>query len=316
MSWFEINSINYDKKNIKHYKESIFYENYINDINWDILHLSFKHKSLNEIIFLKIFIKKKLFINFLNIPCGFNKSYPNFVYSELIKYINKKFFGINVLLVNNNEYQKLTHKNFNYLNFSSIDNLYKELPLDEKTLIYTYSKNWRHNYKRSLKSNLKFKINNFPNKEEIDELYTKFQSFKNKKIYSNFSKDLYLYLKYFKDYIKNYECRLNGKLLAIRTVIIINNKAWDLFALSEDSARKNYANYYLMHNIFLNLITKKVKFFDFCGVDIKNNKGVFNFKSGTGCNLLKTNHEYIYSNNIFIKFFFIIFLFIRRKFYV
>ena len=33
MSWFEINSINYDKKNIKHYKESIFYENYINDIN-------------------------------------------------------------------------------------------------------------------------------------------------------------------------------------------------------------------------------------------------------------------------------------------
>ena len=49
---------NYDKKNIKHYKESIFYENYINDIKWDILHLSFNHKSLNEIIFLKIFSKK------------------------------------------------------------------------------------------------------------------------------------------------------------------------------------------------------------------------------------------------------------------
>ena len=316
MSWFEINSKNYDQKTPNHYKSTKFYEKLIIESNWKVLCVCFINKKLKEKIFLKIYIRKILFINFLNIPDGFNKSYPKSVYAELILFLKKKFFGIYILLINNNECKDLTFNNFKYLKFSTIDNLYKTLPLDERSLLSSYSKNWRHNYKRSMKKNLNVKINNSPNKEEIINLSNKFHKLKNKKIYSNFTKDLFSYLKYFKDNIFHFECRLDNKLLAVRTVLVIKNKSWDLFALSDELARKNYANYHLMHKVFTYLIIKKVKYFDFCGVNYKSNKGVFNFKIGTGCYLLKTNHEFVYSNNIFIKYFFIIFLYIKRKNYV
>ena len=316
MSWFEIESNNYDHNDIHNYKNTNFYENYLVNYKWESLNLCYSDKITQKKASLKIYFKKILFIHFINAPGGINKKYSDHFYDELINYLNQRFKGIFVFLLNNNEIKNISNKKFKKIKFSSIDTLIKTLPYEEKYLLSDYSSNWRHNYNRSIKKDLIVKINNFPNKQETLELLNRFNKIKKKILYPNLINDLFFYLKYFKSHIYHYECRFNNKLISIRTIIAINNKAWDLFAISDEIARLRYANYNLLHFIFLNLIKKKIKFFDFSGVDIKNNKGVYNFKNGTGCSLLNTNNEFIYANKFYMKYIFILYLYFKRKKYV
>lgn len=313
MSWFETESNNYDHDDFHHYKNTKFYQNYLVNFKWDSLSLCYFDKITQKKTFFKIYFKKILFTYFINAPGGINEKYSDLFYDELIKYLNLKFTRTFVFLLNNNEIKEISNRKFQKIKFSPINTLIKALPEDEKYLLSDYSSNWRHNYKRSIKNNLIIDINNSPNKEETLELLNRFNKIKKKKLYPNLINDLFFYLKYFKNNIFHFECRFNNTLISIRTIITINNKAWDLFAISDEIARLKYANYNLIHFIFLNLIKKKIKLFDFSGVDIKNNKGVYNFKNGTGCRLINTNNEFIYTNRFYMKYIFILYLYFKRN---
>ena len=65
-------------------------------------------------------------------------------------------------------------------------------------------------------------------------------------------------------------------------------------------------------NIDPTLIEKKIRVFDFSGVDKKNNIGVYNFKKGAGAFEYIKIGEYAYSKNLFLKFTFILFIFLKR----
>ena len=261
MSWYEIESINYTQNDIYHYKNSNNYQNFLRNSNWDSTSICYYDKLISKKIFLKIYFKKILSIYFVNAPGGFDKKYSNLLYEELIDYLTQKFKRNFIFLMNNNEINDIPNKNFLKIKFSSIGTLIKTLPKDEKTLLTNYSSNWRHNYKRSTKKNLIININNSPNKEEVSKLLIRFNKIKNKNLYPNLINDLFFYLKYFKEHILHFECRYNNKLIALRTIITMNDKSWDLFALSDEIARVKYANYNLIHFIFLKLIEKKNKIF-------------------------------------------------------
>ena len=69
-----------------------------------------------------------------------------------------------------------------------------------------------------------------------------------------------------------------------------------------------------MHEIFKDLIRNDISKYDFSGVDLKNNIGVYNFKKGAGSTIFRKLGEYVYSKNFILILLFLFFIFIKRIF--
>ena len=81
----------------------------------------------------------------------------------------------------------------------------------------------------------------------------------------------------------------SGNPLAIRGALIFGDKAWDIFAAVSPQGRKQYSSYVTAWALFNYCADLKIKSYDLSGVDPINNKGVYDFKHGTGA----TEIEYI-----------------------
>ena len=62
-------------------------------------------------------------------------------------------------------------------------------------------------------------------------------------------------------------------------------QAFDLLAAANPSARKVYASHELLWQLFNDCFEKGILRYDLGGVDPQQNKGVFDFKKGTGAEL-------------------------------
>ena len=96
-----------------------------------------------------------------------------------------------------------------------------------------------------------------------------------------------------KNDIKFFECR-NDKnyLISIRIVGIKFFKGFDILAATNSEGRKVYASYGIFWEIIKYFKYLKLQNYDLSGVDEKNNKGVYNFKKGTGANLILCQGEW------------------------
>ena len=270
----------------------------------------------DEIIsFSHLFIIKKFNIKLFYIPGGIEGKIDQIILNKFQFFIHQmmNFFSILHINFHNNE----KHNQILPKKFKKIKNIHETRLImvknlkDLENLKKTYSKNWRHNLNRSQNKDFNIKINKNPNVYELLSLYDEMSKLKKFKIHINYE-FLHRLFKNLNNFLIHYEARKNDKLIAFRTCIYKNNKAWDLLACSNIESKKNYCTYQIMHKIFQDLINKDISNYDFSGVDFKNNIGVYNFKKGAGSTEFRKIGEYIYSKNIILGLSFFIFMFLKR----
>jgi lipid II:glycine glycyltransferase (peptidoglycan interpeptide bridge formation enzyme) len=159
------------------------------------------------------------------------------------------------------------------------------------------SGNWRHNWKRSQKKTGHTYFWPDANPEEMIGAYRVME--KNKNLPTQMShREIQSIFKVFGDNCVLVRCDDGcGNLLAFRGALIMGHKAWDFFAVATPDGRKVYAS----HAAFMELMNicreKGVTWYDMSGIDPVNNKGVYDFKKGTGAKEIKYLGEWDSSNS-------------------
>lgn len=270
----------------------------------------------NKIISLcNCYIINKFFFKILYIPGGIEGKFNENIVSDLKNFLDPRVNYLSIVFINfHNE----------ILNFFKLDKRFKQvINLHETRLVMkknfsnienlklSYTKNWRHNLNRSRTNEFTTKKIDNPNLSELMELYKQMSKLKNYRIFITYNY-LQSIFKNLNKKLIHYEVRKDCKLIAFRTCLIHNDKAWDLLACSGIESKNNYCTYFIVNRLFEDLIKLNIKLYDFNGVDLKNNIGVFNFKKGTGAKDFKKIGEYVYANNIILSSLAILFLFIKR----
>ena len=184
--------------------------------------------------------------------------------------------------------------------FGSSMKMFLDLSISTKELQEGLTKNWRRNLKRSKK--LDYEIVEVKDIETIAKLY------KNLSEAKGLSKALFSKLQ-IESLMNSYGNKIivlgaktsDGKIQAIRGAIIRDDEAIDIFAATNLFSRKHYLSYSLCWELLNRCKSLGCKQFDFSGVDLENNKGVYNFKKGTGAKLVETLGEFEYSNSFIMK---------------
>jgi len=74
----------------------------------------------------------------------------------------------------------------------------------------------------------------------------------------------------------------DGAPLAIRGALLFNETAWDFIAVTTPAGRKKYASHAVFWALAEQCFQLGIKQFDLGGIDPVNNRGVYDFKKGTG----------------------------------
>ena len=90
-----------------------------------------------------------------------------------------------------------------------------------------------------------------------------------------------------------YRCSdADGKLLAFRACAFVGDKAWDLLAATAVAGRKSYASYAAFWALMQDCHHRGVKHYDLSGIDPAGNRGVYDFKQGTGATPVEYTGEW------------------------
>jgi len=92
-----------------------------------------------------------------------------------------------------------------------------------------------------------------------------------------------------------------GKPLAVRGALIFGSKAWDIFAAVSPQGRKQYSSYVTAWSLLNHCATENCKTYDLSGIDPVKNKGVYDFKHGTGATEIKYIGEWELGSPFFVQ---------------
>jgi lipid II:glycine glycyltransferase (peptidoglycan interpeptide bridge formation enzyme) len=171
-------------------------------------------------------------------------------------------------------------------------NLNRPIAEIEKTL----TSNWRHNLKRGLKKKLKITKWENPDPTKALQIYSSMQEYKRlPDQYS--SSELEALFRNFGERLVVYRADdENGNTLALRACVQLGARAWDILAATNVEGRKVYASYALLWSLIEDCKNRDIASYDLMGVDPIGNPGVYNFKSGTGAELVKYPGEWEWSS--------------------
>lgn len=156
---------------------------------------------------------------------------------------------------------------------------------EEEVRISTTSVNWRHNLKRSRKYGLSFEKWDVPDMGHLLSIYRSMEMHKGLSPQTS-ELELNAILEYLQDGLVLYRCvNTNGEVIAFRAYARWGDQAFDLLAAASPSARKVYASHGLLWTLFNDCFEKGIRRYDLGGVEPSKNKGVFDFKKGTGAEL-------------------------------
>ena len=174
-----------------------------------------------------------------------------------------------------------------------------EEPIDTRRAALTG--NWRHNLTRSEKKGLKFELWNKPDANEIYSLFEEMQNLKG--LPQQFSYDeIHNLITIFADQLLVFRCLdQKGNLVAIRACIFLRDKAWDIMAAAGSIARKTYATYGTLWSLAQECHLRGVTSYDLGGVDPEGNKGVWNYKKGTGASPVIFLGEWEIGTSVWLK---------------
>ena len=171
----------------------------------------------------------------------------------------------------------------------------------ETTRLAAASANWRHNLKRSRKYSLSLKKWLTPDIVQLMSLYRSMEIHKGLEKQVS-ERELTAILKLVGSAVILYKCEnMQGELIAIRACAVWRDQSFDLLAAASISARKSYASHGLLWALFNQCAAIGVSRYDLGGVDPIKNKGVFDFKKGTGAELIKYLGEWEYGSFPFLK---------------
>ena len=154
------------------------------------------------------------------------------------------------------------------------------------------SSNWRHNLKRSGRYGLLVVHWQAPDLDAIKALYREMESLKS--IPEQHSgAELAAIFTECNDQVIVYSCRdAEGRLLAVRAAGLSGTRAMDLLAVAGREARKVYASHATLWALLDHCSRLGLNDYDLSGVDPVKNRGVFDFKHGTGANLVECLGEW------------------------
>lgn len=149
------------------------------------------------------------------------------------------------------------------------------------------SGNWRHNLKRAGKYGLQVERWVKPDAGEIAAVFREMEGIKNLPEQHSHAA-LEAIIAHLGDRLIVYRCLdADGQLLAIRAGAVFAGCGWDLLAAANQAARKVYASHALLWALTEECRRIGASSFDMGGADPDGNKGVFNFKQGTGARLFE-----------------------------
>lgn len=160
--------------------------------------------------------------------------------------------------------------------------LHYDLARAEPERLAGCSRNWRHNLKRSYKSEFTIAQWAKPDVAEMRTVYAEMEDYKHLS-QQHSERNLRALYDHAGDHLITYGCRdSGGKLVAFRACAILGDKAWDMLAATAVAGRKTYASYATFWALTQECHRRGVRQYDLSGVDPVGNRGVYDFKQGTG----------------------------------
>jgi len=147
------------------------------------------------------------------------------------------------------------------------------------------SPNWSRNLRRGESRNLPPYVWTDYNAAEITNIYKEMADFKDLAVGSDVptAETIDSIIRHLDGYLRVTRCDdEHGNPLAIRGALLFGSKACDLFAAVTPQGRKQYSSYAATWHLLLSCSVSGISSYDFSGIDSIKNKGVYDFKRGTG----------------------------------
>ncbi len=158
------------------------------------------------------------------------------------------------------------------------------------------SVNWRHNLRRSAKYGLTVERWNKPDAAQMAAVYRDMEDLKGLE-QQHSEAGLRAMIDGLGDRLLVFRCLdRDGNLLAFRAGGIFRDQAWDLLAAATRAARKVYASHATLWVLLGACREQGALNYDLGGVDPVKNKGVFDFKHGTGARTVEYLGEWEWTN--------------------
>jgi lipid II:glycine glycyltransferase (peptidoglycan interpeptide bridge formation enzyme) len=160
------------------------------------------------------------------------------------------------------------------------------------------TKNWRHNLRRGLKRNITAYHWQKPDPMEMTLVYDQMHSYKGIEhlAQQNSLESISSLLTAFNSNCIIVRCDdADGNMIALRGALIMGDRAWDTFAAATPEGRKQYASYVAFWELMRLCKMNGVESYDMGGADPINNRGVYDFKQGTGARVVRFLGEWEYS---------------------
>jgi len=171
-----------------------------------------------------------------------------------------------------------------------------ELTGDEPERLKRASGNWRHNLKRAARYSLTVEHWEKPNQDAISALYREMENLKSLPVQHS-AAELAAIFELCRERVVVFRCLDGaGRLLAIRAAGLCGVTAMDLLAAAGGDARKMYASHATLWALLGHCSQLGLREYDLSGVDPTGNKGVFDFKHGTGAKLIECLGEWEWSS--------------------
>jgi lipid II:glycine glycyltransferase (peptidoglycan interpeptide bridge formation enzyme) len=173
-----------------------------------------------------------------------------------------------------------------------------DLSLDEEAREGLLTRNWRHNLRRGQKRNVTVSQWIEPNANEIRAVYDQMYAYKGTKhlVRQNSLESIASLITQFGNDCVVVRCEDDrGNIIALRGAIASGDRAWDILAAATPEGRKNYASYVTFWELMRLCRERGVSTYDMGGADPTHNRGVFDFKQGTGARVVRFLGEWEFS---------------------
>jgi lipid II:glycine glycyltransferase (peptidoglycan interpeptide bridge formation enzyme) len=171
-----------------------------------------------------------------------------------------------------------------------------DLRLTDEERLNAASANWRHNLRRSARYDLTVERWNKPDAAQMAAVYRDMEEYKGLN-QQHSEAELRAMIDGLGENLLVLRCLdRDGNLLAFRAGGIFRDQAWDLLAAATRAARKVYASHATLWALLKECEQQGALSYDLGGVDPIRNKGVFDFKRGTGARMVEYLGEWEWAN--------------------
>ena len=213
------------------------------------------------------------------------------IFVDLLKsHLNTKLIYVRIAVMRSSDHvtagQLASYKwNKSTTTIGTKSSLVHLLDAEESIRLTRCSTNWKRNLKRSTKIQSYPYVWQKPDSTSLSSAYQEMNDYKQIEGVSlnRSAQDLQSAIDVFGDkLILVRSDDADGNALAIRGAICFGDTAWDYIAITTPAGRKTYASYAVFWALAESCFQLGMRQFDLGGIDPINNRGVYDFKKGTG----------------------------------